>query len=288
MAHAPAPRPTLGELMKTHEHAWRRRVQPTDYVLLRLDGKAFHSYTKGLAKPFDSLLMAAMDRTLVTLCEQVQSVRMGYVESDEISLLLTAFRDVEPSDSNPAGRQTGELWMGGVEAKLLSLSAAIATATFNQVRMEQFAQLGEAAPPLAQFHRSPALFDARMWTFPGTEEGRDLVKKYFAWRRRDSIKNSVTMAALDAFSHRAIHGMKTEEKIEKLRTADRAWEDLPAGFRFGRAATREVRRELVTFTHGKTGEAQSAWADRSFWATAPFEIEAEWFTGETLPAPPLD
>lgn len=272
---------TLADLMKAHEHAYRRSLDTSQYVLLRLDGKSFHSYTKRLQKPFDGLLMEAMDRTLLALCEQVQGVRFGYVESDEISLLLTAWRE---DPASPTRRAEGELWMGGVEAKLLSLSAAIATAAFNSVREEQYASLA-GGPSYGDFHRGPALFDSRLWTFPATEEGRELVQKYFAWRRRDSIKNSVTMAALDAFSHKAIHGLKTEEKMERLREAGKPWEELPLGFQYGRTARKVTELRPVTYTHGKTGEEHTTEALRSRWELGTAEALSTQWDSVTLPRP---
>ena len=255
--------------MKTYEHVYRRRVPTEDYQLIRLDGKSFHSYTKGLQRPYDEKLMEAMDATTLALCEQVPGVRAAYVESDEISLLLTNFRPVEASDSNPSGVAIGEPWMGGVEAKILSLTAAIASVAFNEERRRQVADLpsGEAR----RQHPSSALFDSRLWTFPGTQEGRELVEKYFLWRRRDSVKNSVTMAALTHFSHRQLHGVNTEAKQERLRAIDAPWEALPAGFRFGRYAQRLLRGEEITFTHGRTGEVKTQFVQRSYWAVEPLE-----------------
>lgn len=274
---------SLAELMKRHEHAYRRVLPRDHYQLIRLDGKSFHSYTRGLEKPFDQPLMDAMDRTLLALCDQIPGVRLGYVESDEISLLITAFRPTGRSDGNPEGIQRGELWMGGIEAKILSLSAAMATATFNDVRRSQIDELGLTGRAAQTFHSSTALFDSRLWAFEGDPDGAELVRKYFLWRRRDSIKNSVTMAALDAYSHSAIHGMKTEEKIERLKLDGRAWEDLPMGFRFGRYASRVQRVEPVTYTHKKTGEVKTATATRNYWDIAPVEDFNSVFTEDALP-----
>lgn len=271
---------SLGELMKEYEHAYRRQVSVEDYILIRLDGKSFHSYTRGLDKPFDSLFMEAMDETLLTLCREVPGVRFGYVESDEISLLITAFKNVTPSNSNSSGVQYSELWMGGVEAKLLSLTAAIATATFNKVREEQKSvSLSEN-----NLHPHLALFDSRLWTFPGTDEGKELVKKYFSWRRRDSVKNSVTMAALTHFSHKALHRKNTEEKIIMLNNIGTPWEALPEEFRFGRYSHKVEHDETVTYLHKKTGVTDTIDVKRKKWTINPLINFLGAFTSETLPS----
>lgn len=259
--------------MKTYEHAHRRRVGAGQYLLLRLDGRAFHTYTRGLGRPFDLPLMDAMDQAMIELCRAVPGVRLGYVESDEISLLLTDWRERE--GDAPAT----EWWMGGVEAKILSLTSSICTAKFNEVRNSQVAD-GIIASP-ASF----AQFDSRLWTFPGTEEGAILVKRYFAWRRRDSIKNSVTMAALSQYGPKLLEGVKTEEKQAMLRRDGASWDALPEGFKFGRVGVKELREETVTYVHKRTGETHEARALRSHWTLkAADDLEAIW-CGETLPDP---
>lgn len=284
--------PTLAELMKAHEHSYRRVLDPRSYVLLRLDGRSFHAYTKKLAKPFDLSLMAAMDQTMVELCQSIQGVRFGYVESDEISLLIAPRSVTPPSDSNPSEISMSELWMGGVEAKIISLSAAIATAKFNAVRIEQAKNEALNSNPsgpefsMKDFHRGPALFDSRVWAFEGTENGRDLVRKYFLWRRRDSIKNSVTMAALSKFSSRQIHGLKTKNKIELLKETDAAWDNLPAGFRFGRFSRKVKTEEPVSYIDKRTGNAETTIANRAKWVIEPLTDFDSVFTEDTLPKAP--
>lgn len=244
---------TLGERMKEAEHKYRRKV-PAGYLLLRLDGRAFHTYTRGLERPYDTPLMDAMDQTLLALCNEVQGVRFGYVESDEISLLVTDWKDIGTSFANPDGVQISQPWMGGIEAKILSLSAARASVAFNAIRDSQgFDITGQPD----ENGNGGALFDSRLWTFPATEEGRQEVANYFLWRQRDSVKNSVTMAALDVFGHKQILGMNTKEKLDALHKAKEPWIDLPQGFRNGRIAVREDKTDTVTYTDGRTGEQKN-------------------------------
>lgn len=61
-------------------------------VIIRLDGKAFHTFTKGFQKPFDSMLMKAMQETMKYLCENIQGCVLGYTQSDEITLVLVDYK----------------------------------------------------------------------------------------------------------------------------------------------------------------------------------------------------
>lgn len=179
----------LDKVMKELEHRHRRKLSPKDYVLIRIDGRAFHSFTRGLDKPFDLDLRSTMIHTAVALCENIQGVRLAYTQSDEISLLITAWKD--PSEDN----SKSQLPFGGVEAKLVSLSASIATAAFNS----KWAEIGR--------NDKTAQFDSRVWTFPGTDEGFKLVLDYFKWRQKDAEANSVSMKAQSHFSHKMLHGV---------------------------------------------------------------------------------
>lgn len=267
----------LGDVMKSFEHAYRRKLSSDDYVLMRLDGKAFHSYTRGLEKPFDPQLMEAMNRTTEKLCSTIQGVRLAYTESDEISLLITGWKETDTPPKNPT-----ELWMGGVEAKLISISAAIATAEFNAIREEQL-DGGWGDPSL--HHPHTALFDSRVWTFPGTAEGYQLVKQYFEWRRADSIRNSITMAASTHFSHKQLEFVNSTMKCQLLREKGFPWETLPDGFKFGRLLIKDTKSDVVTFTHKVTNEVQTIPVQRTYWKTVPYsDLEGVW-TSETLPAP---
>lgn len=220
---------TLAQRMKFAEHEYRRKVEPSDYLLMRLDGRAFHTYTRGLDRPFDASFAAAMDHTAEALCAEISGAQLAYTQSDEISLLITNCR------LDGEGRvKIRDPWMGGVESKMLSLAASIATESFNSFRGSQGFERG-------------AHFDARLWTFPATEEGRSEVLNYFVWRRRDAVKNSITMAASAHFSHARLLHVNSDEKLVMLEGIGSSWTDQPAGFRYGRLTAREVVKGEVTY-----------------------------------------
>lgn len=252
-----APEGSLGFRMKQWEHEYRRAVPSPSYLLLRLDGRSFHTFTRHLDRPFDVDLMEAMDQTMLTLCNDIEGVRVGYCQSDEISLLVTNW--VTGSEKNT------EFPFGGIEAKLLSLSASMASNGFNR----QW-QIMSGSNKWAQF-------DSRLWTFPATQEGYWEVCNYFLWRQRDCIKNSVTMAAQVHMSHKTLHGVNTADKIDRLSKMGYGWGGLPEGFRYGRRCVREPRQELVTYYDKRDGLTKQTMADRRPFIvdTCP-ELPSEW------------
>ena len=115
---------SLGDRMKVNFEVRTRTFLPRrTNTIIRLDGKAFHTYTRGLERPYDLDFMSDMDETAKFLCENIQGCKLAYVQSDEISLLLTDFEDI-----------TTEAWFDGNVQKMVSISASMAAAKFNQLR----------------------------------------------------------------------------------------------------------------------------------------------------------
>src|ERR1700747_1042004 len=104
---------SLGNRMKRlYENPCRFQLQGRNYTLIRIDGKAFHTYTKGLERPFDMKLIADMDSTAMFLCANIQGAKFAFVQSDEISILLTDFDSI-----------TSQAWFDGNVQKMASISA---------------------------------------------------------------------------------------------------------------------------------------------------------------------
>lgn len=171
-----------GDRMKRYEQAARLVLPPRTYTIVRVDGRAFHTYLRNADKPFDSEVMAAMRGAAVELCKEMGGARFAYTQSDEISVLLT---DLDPN-SQP--------WFGGQVQKIASVAASIATMAFND------------------YGSGRATFDARVYTIPSRTE----VMNYFRWRQEDAIKNAVSMAAQAHFSHKELHGLSGAQMQEKL------------------------------------------------------------------------
>lgn len=230
---------TLNDRMKDYERTYRTNLPANSYVIVRLDGKAFHTFTRGFERPFDLGLMGAMDTAARTLCETItQGVVMSYTQSDEISLLIT---DIESDKS--------QQWYDGQVQKIVSVAASIATAAFN-------AEMAKRRPgkPLA-------FFDARAFVLPNVEE----VQNYFKWRQRDCRKNAVYMIAHTHFGHRALEGKDTSTKLAMLNEVPGAMDSIPPGFLAGRTIRKERYMATITYTDKRTGQENTVDAMRRRW-----------------------
>jgi tRNA(His) guanylyltransferase len=195
----------LDTRMKAYEHTFRQYLPRRAYTLMRLDGRAFHTYLRGVDKPFDMPFVYDMDAVAMALCMEIQGVRFAYTQSDEISLLLT---DFDTTQSEP--------WVKGNVAKLTSLSAGFASAMLATLRLNY-----DGVPT----------FDCRVWSMSDPVE----VANYFVWRQRDAVRNSVQMAGQAYFSQAELHGKSGNEVQEMLFQQHGVnWNDYPAGCKRGR------------------------------------------------------
>lgn len=172
----------LGDRMKQYELSSRTVLPPHTFTVVRVDGRAFHTYLKKAEKPFDPRVMDAMALAAMELCKQIGNPYFAVTHSDEISVLLC---DMDPRS---------EAWFRGQVQKIVSVSASIATMAFNE------------------YGSGRATFDARAFVIPNRTE----VMQYFIWRQRDSLRNAVSAAAQAHFSHKSLHGLSGEQMQEKL------------------------------------------------------------------------
>ena len=248
---------SLADRMKRYERATLTVLPPRTYTILRVDGRAFHSYLRGADKPYDYAFMADMDEVGRALCEEISGSVFAFLQSDEVSVLAVDFM------SN--GTQP---WFAGEVQKMVSAAASTATAA------------------LCARRPGGPTFDARVFTVADPVE----VGNYFLWRQRDCVRNSVTMAAQAHFSHRELQGVHSggmQEMLWKERSVN--WNDYPLGAKRGRVVVRESGEREVTFTHKRTGEEQTVTALRSWWEVRPaphFNLEPGGFLADAIPSRP--
>jgi tRNA(His) guanylyltransferase len=188
-------------------------------TILRLDGKAFHTYTKGLNKPFDQGLIEDMQSTSIYLCENIQGVKCAYTQSDEISLLLTDYETI-----------TTDAWFNYEVSKMCSVAASLATAKFNQLRLARYlSELWDSDNEfiLDQFSFKIdtiklAHFDCRVFQIPDKEE----VVNSFIWRQQDAVRNSIQMLAQSLYSQKELHKKNTSELQELCFQKGHNWNNL--------------------------------------------------------------
>lgn len=204
-----ATKDSLGDRMKMFEAAARTQLPRRLPVIFRIDGKAFHTYTRGCARPFDSALQAVMNDTAIACCKEIQGAQLGYVQSDEISILVHNYK-----------RFATCAWFDNQVQKMVSVAAGTASAYFTAESHRIFGKTKQA------------VFDARAFILPEAE-----VCNYFIWRQQDTIRNSIQMLARSVFSHSECDTKSTPQLIGLLQELGISWDDVPWASRYGRAVT---------------------------------------------------
>jgi tRNA(His) 5'-end guanylyltransferase len=211
----------IGDRLKSYyENRVRYMLPRRTFSVIRIDGKSFHSYTRGLKRPFDDQLMTDMDETAKFLCKEIQGAKFAYVQSDEISLLLTDFEDLGT-----------DAWFDGNIQKIVSVSASLATAKFNEIRPGKL-----------------AFFDSRVFTIPYQTE----VENYFIWRQIDCVRNSITAVAQSLYSHKELAGKNGSQKQELIFQKGINWNDYAPRYKRGRGIIKEA--------YEKNGAQRNRWA----------------------------
>lgn len=212
----------FGDRMKMYEARGMSlsHVLPGEIMVARLDGKSFHSFTKGLERPIDLDLRQAMEETMLSLVAEFKAT-LGYVQSDEITLVwITELQK--------------EIIFGGRVQKIVSLTAAHATAEFNAI-------FEELKPLFIEQNKRPR-FDSRVFTVPNKEEAVNCL----LWRQQDATKNAITMAAQSVFSHKELQGKSGNEKQEMLFSKGINFNDYPPFFKRGVFGRRVVEERILS------------------------------------------
>jgi tRNA(His) guanylyltransferase len=207
---------TLGDRMKKYENITRFSLPPRTYTILRVDGRAFHTWTRGLNRPYDTQLIDCINEAAIVLCEQISGSLFAFAQSDEISVLAVDFKDIK-----------SQSWFDGNIQKWVSVGASIATAAFNE-RVSYY-NSDRNTTTLGSKKRPTATFDARVYTIPDFVE----VENYFVWRQQDAERNSVTMLAQNYASHKQLHGKNRAAQHEIIHKAGDNWAKHPTRFKHG-------------------------------------------------------
>ena len=237
---------SLGDRMKSYEGISRIYLTKRMPVIIRIDGKAFHSFTKGFRRPFDEILIKAMQETAKYLCKNIMGCKIAYTQSDEISLLL---EDYERVETQP--------WFENNLQKIVSVSASMATMAFNRAfadavneRYSYYTGINadEWTGSTEEFDKlfdnyfakiGTAMFDSRVFILP-KEEGCN----YFIWRQQDATRNSIQMVAQSLFSHRQLQNKNCDQLQEMMfQEHNINWNDYPTVYKRGSCVTKEQYTE---------------------------------------------
>ena len=208
--------------MKTfYESVPKYRLMRRTPVAIRIDGKAFHTFTRGFQKPFDEVLVKSMQETMKYLCENIQGCVLGYTQSDEITLILVDYKHLN-----------SDAWFDYEIQKMCSIAASMATMAFNTFFKEEMMRqhaidLFPHDNPIFNAHyeaaNKGAMFDARCFNIP-KEEVTNLVY----WRQLDATRNSIQMVGQANFSHKELQN-KTCNDIQDMLMLEKGinWNNFP-------------------------------------------------------------
>ena len=220
----------LGTRMKEfYESVPKTRLVRRMPVAIRLDGKAFHTFTRGFEKPFDEVLGRAMRGTMKYLCENIQGCVLGYTQSDEITLILVDYQNLNSC-----------AWFDYEVQKMCSISASMATMAFNKFFIKEVEEWFSNQKPFTTetirlydlYHlrsETGAMFDARCFNIPKEE-----VCNLIYWRQLDATRNSIQMVGQANFSHKELQKKSCNMIQEMLFTKKGVnWNDYPTYLKRG-------------------------------------------------------
>ena len=216
----------LGTRMKEfYEGVSKTRLVRRMPVAIRIDGKAFHTFTRGFQKPFDEILVKSMQDTMKYLCENIQGCVLGYTQSDEITLILVDYKHLN-----------SDAWFDYEIQKMCSIAASMATMAFNKVFASNVAKQSKRLyseyleekdasyiDTLEIAMNKGAMFDARCFNIPKEE-----VCNLIYWRQLDATRNSIQMVGQANFSHKELQN-KSCNMIQEMLFAEKGinWNDYP-------------------------------------------------------------
>ena len=268
----------LGIRMKTYyEQIPKTKLMRRTPVAIRLDGKAFHTFTRGFEKPFDEVLGNAMRETMKYLCENIQGCVFGYTQSDEITLILVDYRKLN-----------SDAWFDYEVQKMCSISASMATMKFNKIFYQNFTQWKdklfnckdiEYANKLLDAYcvaiEKGAMFDARCFNIPKEE-----VANLIYWRQLDASRNSIQMVGQAYFSHNELQHKSNSNIQDMLMEKHQInWNDYPTHLKRGSCCIKKPLSECVrVVSTDKWGKSKSFLGVRKYgWV---IELEIPIFKGK--------
>lgn len=263
----------LGIRMKEYyEQIPKTRLMRRCPVAIRIDGKAFHTFTRGFERPFDEVLIKSMQDTMKYLCENIQGCVLGYHQSDEITLILVDYKKLNSS-----------AWFDYEVQKMCSIAASMATMAFNKYLAENVSEfcsmhtVSEYTPEegfslhfddvkyeemYGKYNEAldrGAMFDARVFSIPKEE-----VTNLIYWRQLDATRNSIQMVGQAYFSHKQLHG-KSCNQIQDMLMVEKGinWNDYPVYQKRGSCCTKTDVTITGATVEGE--EVQTSTIERPHW-----------------------
>ena len=253
----------LGKRMKEfYEAVPKTRLVRRTPVAIRIDGKAFHTFTRGFEKPFDEVLGRAMRETMKYLCENIQGCVLGFQQSDEITLILIDYKKL-----------TSSAWFDYEVQKMCSIAASMATMAFNKYFSEEVQKHIDGIEPIfitdseiklidtyERAREKGAMFDARCFNIPKEE-----VANLIYWRQLDATRNSIQMVGQANFSHSELQN-KSCNQIQEMLFQERNinWNDYPTYLKRGSCCVKVETSTTFAIEH-EDGTVETGAVERPHW-----------------------
>ena len=218
---------SFGERMKMYEAVSDIRLMRRCPVIVRCDMRAGHTFTKGFNRPFDDIFADSMQMTMKSLCENIQGCVFGYVQSDEITLVLCDYQTLET-----------DAWFDYRLEKVCSLSASMATRFYNKYYIDnvEIAKSKKSDMNFEKYEKRyfTVEFDSRAFNIPKEE-----VCNAVLWRQKDAERNSILMVAQSLYSHREMSGISCKLLQDKMFTEKGVnWNEVPTKYKRGCACVK--------------------------------------------------
>lgn len=182
---------SLGDRIKRYEAVTSQRALPRVPLMIRVDGRAFHTFTRGMERPYDQHLIDSMVNAAYDVASEMQGFKAAYIQSDEVTFCLTDYDTI-----------TSQGWFDYKLPKVISASASLMTAYFNKhINTDKL-----------------ATFDSRAFSVPAHD-----VPNAFLWRVKDWARNSLQMFSRAHFSHKELHGKNTKDMHDMLHGIGKNW-----------------------------------------------------------------
>ena len=238
----------LAERMKDYEMRDRYFLQKRIPVAIRVDMRAGHTFTRGFKRPFDYIFMKSMQETAKYMCENMGNAKFAYVQSDEITIILTDYDTLET-----------DCWFNYRTDKLCSISASMATMAFNKyfeenvtnevLEYKMVPHCVEIQQEIKEYHNTliaaldkGAMFDARCFNIPKEE-----VTNLIYWRQLDASRNSIQMVGQANFSHNELQNKSCNDIQDMLMLQKNInWNDFPTYQKRGSCVVKSDEKETIT------------------------------------------
>lgn len=236
---------SLSDRMKEYENVTNYSLYGRMPIILRIDGRAFHTLTKGMEQPYDKMFITIMDRVMEEVFDELSDAVLGYVQSDEISIVLCPYANYE----------TEPIFSGRIQ-KICSVASSIATQSFiKTLMMYSYTHIPKTKEWVEKYINRNITFDCRCFNLQ-----RDEVLNYLIWRQQDCKRNSILSAAQKFIGKKDIHGLKTPELIDKMLNEKGIdyWTTIPKNVHYGRSCYRitgyGVKIDTLDFSNEKVKE----------------------------------